>query len=151
MDEIDTKIMDLLQTDARLSNRELARRLGVAPSTCLERIRVLTRRGVIRGYHADISLTALKLRTPARAAIDGFKEFAARLPEVISVFVVAGDDDFLVHVAVRDLDHLHAFLVDRLSSRRDIAGFRTSVVFEETRKTKLGRLESSAAGAGAGG
>ena len=159
MDEIDTKIMDLLQTDARLSNRELARRLGIAPSTCLERIRVLTRRGVIRGYHADISLGALnrgvqalvavKLRTPARAAIDGFKEFASRLPEVISVFIVAGDDDFLVHVGVQDLDHLHAFLVDRLSNRRDIAGFRTSVVFEETRKTKLGRLESSAAGAGA--
>jgi DNA-binding Lrp family transcriptional regulator len=161
MDEIDAKIMDLLQTDARLSNRELARRLGVAPSTCLERIRVLTRRGVIRGYHADISLPALnrgvqalvavKLRTPARAAIDGFKEFASRLPEVISVFVVAGDDDFLVHVGVQDLDHLHAFLVDRLSSRPDIAGFRTSVVFEETRKTKLGRLASSGTGPAAGG
>jgi DNA-binding Lrp family transcriptional regulator len=67
------------------------------------------------------------------------------------VFVVAGDDDFLVHVGVQDLDHLHAFLVDRLSSRPDIAGFRTSVVFEETRKTKLGRLASSGAGPAAGG
>ena len=72
---------DLAATDARLSSREHARRLGVAPSTCLGRIRVLTRRGVIRGYHADISpaalnrgvqaLIAVQLRTPARAAING--------------------------------------------------------------------------------
>lgn len=59
MDELDTEIVRLLQTDARQSNRELARTLGIAPSTCLERVRALTRRGVIRGYHAEISPAAL--------------------------------------------------------------------------------------------
>ena len=154
MDELDVEIVRLLQTDARQSNRELARRLGIAPSTCLERVRTLTRRGVIRGYHADISLPALnrgvqafvsvKLRVPSRPMIDAFKDFASRLPEVLSVFVISGDDDFLLHVAVQDLEHLHAVLVDRLSTRREVAGFRTSVIFQQVRNTVLDRLDAPA-------
>ncbi|WP_460354692.1 Lrp/AsnC family transcriptional regulator [Actinoallomurus acanthiterrae] len=154
MDELDVEIVRLLQTDARQSNRELARRLGIAPSTCLERVRTLTRRGVIRGYHADISLPALnrgvqafvsvKLRVPSRPIIDEFKDFASRLPEVLSVFVISGDDDFLLHVAVQDLEHLHAVLVDRLSTRREVAGFRTSVIFQQVRNTVLDRLDAPA-------
>ncbi|MFI0451159.1 Lrp/AsnC family transcriptional regulator [Actinomadura sp. 6N118] len=151
MDELDTEIVRLLQTDARQSNRELARRLGIAPSTCLERVRSLTRRGVIRGYHADIDLAALnrgvqalvsiQVRPLNRSVINTFKEFASGLPEVISVFVVAGGDDFLLHVGVRDLDHLHSFLLDRLSKRKEIAGFRTSVIFQQVSNPVLSRLD----------
>jgi DNA-binding Lrp family transcriptional regulator len=150
MDELDSEIIRLLQTDARQSNRELARRLGVAPSTCLERVRALTRRGVIRGYHADIdpaalnrsvqALVSVQVRPLSRAVIDTFKDSASALPEVLSVFVLAGGDDFLLHVAVQDLDHLHAFLIDRLSKRREIAGFRTSVIFQQVHTTVPSRL-----------
>lgn len=93
MDELDSEIVRLLQTDARQSNRELARKLGVAPSTCLERVRALTRRGVIRGYHADIdpaalnrpvqALVSVQIRPLSRSVIDTFKEFASGLPEVV--------------------------------------------------------------------
>ncbi|MCK2215049.1 Lrp/AsnC family transcriptional regulator [Actinomadura sp. ATCC 31491] len=141
MDELDSAIVRLLQTDARQSNRELARQLGIAPSTCLERVRSLTRRGVIRGYHADIDPAALNRGTQAmvsvqvrplsRAVINAFKASAGGMPEVLSVFVLAGGDDFLLHVAVQDLDHLHAFLLDKLSKRKEIVGFRTSVVFQQ--------------------
>jgi DNA-binding Lrp family transcriptional regulator len=150
MDELDSAIIRLLQTDARQSNRELARRLGVAPSTCLERVRALTRRGVIRGYHADIDPAALnrgvqamvsvQVRPLSRAVIDAFKSSAAAMPEVLSVFVLAGGDDFLLHVAVRDLDSLHGFLVDRLSKRPEIIGFRTSVIFQQVHDTAPARL-----------
>lgn len=150
MDELDSEIIRLLQTDARQSNRELARKLGVAPSTCLERVRALTRRGVIRGYHADIdpaalnrgvqALVSVQVRPLSRAVIDTFKESANALPEVLSVFVLAGGDDFLLHVAVQDLDHLHAFLLDQLSKRREIAGFRTSVIFQQAHDTAPARL-----------
>ncbi|WP_049563256.1 Lrp/AsnC family transcriptional regulator [Nonomuraea sp. SBT364] len=150
MDELDSAIVRLLQTDARQSNRELARQLGVAPSTCLERVRALTRRGVIRGYHADIDPAALnrgvqamvsvQVRPLSRAVIDSFVQSATELPEVLSVFVLAGGDDFLLHVAVQDLDHLHAFLLDRLSKRREIAGFRTSVIFQQVRNAVPARL-----------
>jgi DNA-binding Lrp family transcriptional regulator len=141
MDELDAAIVRLLQTDARQSNRELARQLGIAASTCLERVRALTRRGVIRGYHADIdpgalnrsvqALISVQVRPLSRAVIDAFKASASALPEVLSVFVLSGGDDFLLHVAVQDLDRLHAFLLDRLSKRREIAGFRTSVIFQQ--------------------
>ncbi|MGP3914182.1 Lrp/AsnC family transcriptional regulator [Nonomuraea sp. 10N515B] len=150
MDELDSAIVRLLQTDARQSNRELARQLGIAPSTCLERVRSLTRRGVIRGYHADIDPAALnrgvqamvsvQVRPLSRAVINAFKSSAAEMPEVLSVFVLAGGDDFLLHVAVQDLDHLHAFLLDKLSKRKEIVGFRTSVVFQQVQKAVPTRL-----------
>ncbi|TYB52745.1 Lrp/AsnC family transcriptional regulator [Nonomuraea sp. PA05] len=153
MDELDSAIIRLLQTDARQSNRELARQLGIAPSTCLERVRALTRRGVIRGYHADIDPAALnrgvqamvsvQVRPLSRAVINTFKESAASMPEVLSVFVLAGGDDFLLHVGVRDLDHLHGFLLDRLSKRKEIVGFRTSVVFQQVQKAVPTRLEDT--------
>ena len=140
----------LLQSDARLSNRELARRLGIAPSTCLERVRVLTRRGVIRGYHAEIDLKALnrgvqaliavQVRPLRRSVIEDFKDSVGKLPEVITVFVIAAGDDFLLHVAVQDLDHLHAFLLDRLSKRGEIIGFRASVIYQRVHNTVLTRL-----------
>ncbi|WP_086734789.1 Lrp/AsnC family transcriptional regulator [Streptomyces glaucescens] len=150
MDELDSAIVRLLQTDARQSNRELARKLGIAPSTCLERVRSLHRRGVIRGYHADIdpaalnrgtqALVSVQVRPLSRAVIDGFKSFAAGLPEVLHVFVLSGGDDFLLHVAVQDLDHLHAFLTDHLSKRTEVTGFRTSVVFQQVSNTSPVRL-----------
>ncbi|GAB7039851.1 MULTISPECIES: Lrp/AsnC family transcriptional regulator [Catenuloplanes] len=141
MDELDSALIRLLQSDARLSNRELARRLGIAPSTCLERVRALTRRGVIRGYHADIdpialgrgvqAMVSVQVRPLNRDVINAFKAAASEMTEVLSVFVLAGGDDFLLHVAVPTLDHLHAFLLDRLSKRREITDFRTSMIFQQ--------------------
>jgi DNA-binding Lrp family transcriptional regulator len=150
MDELDSEITRLLQADARQSNRELARRLGVAPSTCLERVRSLTRRGVLHGYHAEVDLRALnrsvqaliavQVRPLKRSVIDAFKDSVGQLPEVMTVFVLAGGDDFILHVAVQDLDHLHAFLLDKLSKRAEIVGFRTSVIYQRVHNPVLSRL-----------
>jgi DNA-binding Lrp family transcriptional regulator len=150
MDDLDAEIVRLLQTDARQSNRELARTLGIAPSTCLERVRSLTHRGVIRGYHAEIdpgalnrgvqAMVSVQIRPLSRSVIDAFKEFASGLPEVLSVFVLAGGDDFLLQVGVRDLDRLHAFLADHLAKRREVTGFRTSVIFQQLHNPSPVRL-----------
>ena len=150
MDELDSLIVEELQRDARQTNRELARRLSIAPSTCLERVRALRRRGVIRGYHAEIDMAALnrtvqalvavQIRPLSRTVIDSFKEFVTGLPQVLAVFVVAGGDDFLIHVAVQDLEHLHSFLVDRLSRRREIVSYRSSVIYQQAHNTVLSPL-----------
>ncbi|MBX6356096.1 MAG: Lrp/AsnC family transcriptional regulator [Micromonosporaceae bacterium] len=150
MDKLDAAIVRELQTDARQTNRELAAKLGIAPSTCLERVRALRQRGVITGYHASVDLAALnrkvqallavQVRPLSRAVIEDFKAYVAGLPEVLSVFVVAGGDDFLVHVAVQDIDRLHAFLMDRFSQRREIVGFRSSVIYQHTSNKVLGPL-----------
>ena len=88
MDELDSAIVALLQEDARQSNRDIARKVGIAPSTCLERIRLLRERGVIRGYHADIDLAALgrgvqamvsaQVRPLSRVVIDSSVSAATR-------------------------------------------------------------------------
>ncbi|GAA2904887.1 Lrp/AsnC family transcriptional regulator [Streptomyces mexicanus] len=147
MDELDSALLRLLQQDGRRTNRDLAAELGIAPSTCLERVRSLRERGVLLGFHAEVDLTALgrglqaiiavRVRPPTRAVIEQFQAFVARMPEVLSVFVLTGTDDFLLHVAVRDTDHLHAVVLDKLTKRPELADVRTSVVYGHLRKNVI--------------
>jgi len=144
VDDIDSALVAELQRDARQTNRDLARAVGIAPSTCLERVRLLRQRGVIHGYSARVdrpalnrrvqALIAVQVRPLTRTMIDTFHDSVMALPEVLAVFVLAGGDDFLVHVAVQDIEHLQAFLLDRFSQRREIAGFRSSVIYQHTAK-----------------
>lgn len=145
VDELDSAIVEHLQRDARQTNRELAATLGIAPSTCLERVRLLRQRGVIRGFTAQVDLAAIgrhvqaliavQVRPLSRRVIDEFHDSVIALPEVLAVFLLAGADDVVVHVAVHDVEHLRAFLLDRFSRRREIVGFRTSVVFQHSART----------------
>jgi DNA-binding Lrp family transcriptional regulator len=156
LDPIDLSILRQLQDDARQTNRELAAAAHVSPSTSSERIRALRETGVIRGYHADVALdalgrdvqalTAVTIRPPTRENIEGFRNWASRLPEVVALFVVSGADDFLMHVAVPDTDALYAFVIDRLTQRPEIADVRTSVVYEHIRRPVLEPLGEAAGG-----
>ncbi|MFF1867264.1 Lrp/AsnC family transcriptional regulator [Streptomyces sp. CB03911] len=148
MDDLDSALVRLLQENGRRTNRDLAQELGIAPSTCLERVRSLRERGVLTGFHAEADLPALgrglqamiavRVRPPTRAVIEEFQSFVAQMPEVISVFVLTGTDDFLLHVAVRDTDHLHAVVLDKLTERPELADVRTSVVYGHLRKKVIG-------------
>jgi DNA-binding Lrp family transcriptional regulator len=150
MDDIDSAIVRELQANARQTNRDLARAVGIAPSTCLERVRLLRDRGVITGYHAEINLAALnrhvqaflhvQVRPMSREIIENLKTYVTALPEVLSVFVVAGGDDLLVHVGVPSVDALHSFLMDKFSQRREIVGFRSSVIYQHTQNRVLNEL-----------
>lgn len=145
LDELDAALLRELQRDARLSNRELAARTGVAPSTALERVRRLRSRGVLRGYHADLDLAALgrpvqaliaiRIRRPSRTEVAAVRRLLEGLPDVLAVFVVTGAEDFLVHVAVADTDALYALVVDRLTSRPEVYDVRTSIVYEHTKRS----------------
>lgn len=147
LDELDAALLRELQNDARKTNRDIAAAVAVAPSTSLERIRLLRRSGVIRGFHADIdlkmlgrhvqALVAVRIRPPSRTNIEAFRDWVSRLPETVGVFVVAGGDDFLIHVAVPDTDALYGFVIDRLTQREEVADVRTSVIFEHLRRTAI--------------
>jgi DNA-binding Lrp family transcriptional regulator len=149
-DALDTALLRLLQDDARRTNRDLAAAVHVAPSTCLERVRGLRERGVITGYRAEVDLAAMgrsvqamiavRIRPPSRAVIEGFRQFVCGLPEVLSVFVCSGESDFLMHVAVRDVEHLNALVVDRLTERPELVDVRTSVVFQHLRSARVDPL-----------
>jgi DNA-binding Lrp family transcriptional regulator len=76
----------------------------------------------------------VQVRPMSREVIEGFKTYVTGLPEVLAVFVVAGGDDFLVQVAVPSVEALHSFLMDRFTGRREIVGFRSSVIYQHVRK-----------------
>ncbi|MFP3713461.1 Lrp/AsnC family transcriptional regulator [Puerhibacterium sp. TATVAM-FAB25] len=140
LDALDLAILRELQKDARRTNRDVAAAVGVAPTTALDRTRALRERGVIRGARLEVDLPALgrpvqalvavRIRPPSRANIEGFRTWAAALPETLGLFVTSGTEDFLVHVAVPDNDALYSFVIDRLTERREVADVRTSVVYE---------------------
>ena len=146
MDALDTAILRELQADARRTNRDIAAAVGVAPTTALDRTRGLRQRGVIRGALLDIDLAAIgrpvqalifiRIRPPKRQVLEAFRDWAARLPETLGVFVVAGNEDFLLHVAVADNQGLYSFVIDRLTQRPEVADVRTSVVYEHIRNPR---------------
>jgi DNA-binding Lrp family transcriptional regulator len=129
VDELDSALVAALQADGRRTNRELAAALGVAPSTSLERMRALRLRGVLTGVHAAVDLAAIgrpvqamitvRLRPQSRAVVQGFRDFVARLPETLQVFVTTGTEDVLVHVAVPSTEALQDFVL--ASARRSPA------------------------------
>ncbi|MEP7021518.1 MAG: Lrp/AsnC family transcriptional regulator, partial [Pseudonocardiales bacterium] len=106
LDAIDRRILAHLAVDARMPNNALAELVGIAPSTCLGRVRSLRESGVIRGFHADIdpsalgrpiqAMIAVRLQSHARGHITEFTAMVAALPEVLNVFFLGGTDDFLV-------------------------------------------------------
>ena len=142
LDETDRRIVLELARDARLPNNTLARLAGIAPSTCLGRVRALRERGVIRGYHADVdpaalgrplqAMIAVRLQSDARGHIRAFVADVATRDEVLNVFFLAGKDDFLLHVAAASTEGLRDFVED-LSSNADVAYTETSLIFEHVR------------------
>src|SRR5215469_6201431 len=110
LDKTDFAILDALRNNARLSNKELAARVGLAPSSCLARVQKLVRMKVIQGFHAEINLQALGLGVQAIVSVRAVKHSPSRyrslyaylqqLREVLQVFQVTGATDLLIHVAV---------------------------------------------------
>jgi DNA-binding Lrp family transcriptional regulator len=140
LDETDRRIVDLLRDDARIPNSRLAELAGIAPSTCLARVRSLVTRGVVTGFSAIVSPAALGLglealisvsiRTGARQRIGEFRADLEHRPEVRQLFFLGGAEDFVLHVAVHDTDALREFVVEQLSAHPAVASTRTSVVFQ---------------------
>jgi DNA-binding Lrp family transcriptional regulator len=138
LDSVDEALLRELQKDARQTNKSLAEKVGVAPSTCLERVRELRERGVITGFRAEVApaaigrpmeaILSLQQRSAQRNATQDLLEEAAALPETIRVMALTGTTDFIVHVAVRDMDHLRD-LVWGLLARREVGRVQSSLVF----------------------
>ncbi len=142
LDRFDRAIVAALSANSRISNKRLAEEVGLAPSTCLERVRRLREQGVVRGFHADIDLATLGVNTEAmigvrmsehsRHLVDSFIAYVRTLPEVLQIYHVAGADDFLVHVAVRDTHHLRDLALDSFTTRAEVDRIETRLIFQHT-------------------
>jgi DNA-binding Lrp family transcriptional regulator len=142
LDDVDRTLLRLLQENARMTNARMAELAGIAPSTCVARIRSLVERGVITGFAARIdpvavglgleALISVNIRAGARARIAEFSAGIRRLPEVVQVFFLGGSEDFVIHLAARDSAHVRDFVVEHLSADPTVASTRTSLVFDHS-------------------
>ena len=140
LDRIDRRLLRLLAKDARSSNKELAAAVGLAPSSCHARVRRLERDGQLRGYHASVDPAALGLKIRALIFVqvarhtkdlhDAFWVYVKGQPEVVDTFYVAGSHDVIIHVAVRDVEHLRELVNERISAHEAIGRLETSLIFE---------------------
>ncbi len=143
LDAVDLELVRLLQRDARQTNKDLADAVGIAQSTCLERIRALRAQGVIRGWHADVdpeavgrplrAMISVRLRPKTTASVRAFQQEMIGAPEVVAVWTVTGADDFLVEVATEDVAHLRDFVLDHVTGRSEVVDARTSLVYDQVR------------------
>lgn len=144
LDGVDREILKELSRNARISNAELAAKVGIAPSTCLGRVKTLVEQRVIRSFSAEISPASLglelqavisvTLRAGARANLAAFMQSMREHPQVIQVFFLGGAEDFLVHVAVRNSEEIREFVLEQLSNNASVANTRTNIVFEHSHK-----------------
>jgi len=142
MDTTDRKILNILQSDARTPNAELARQVGMAPSAVLERVRKLEERGVIRGYEAKLDPKALDfgllayvlVRTNESVGHPQSERALAEIPEVQEVHHVAGEDCFLLKVRVANTDALSALLRDRIGAVPTVRSTNTTIVLQTVKE-----------------
>lgn len=143
MDALDREILFALQQDGRQTNARLAERLGLSASAMHERVRHLERDGLVRGYHADVApegvgvglqaFVTAELRAHSRDYIEGFEEGVLRLPEARACYHVTGRFDYLLHVAVRDLEHLGRLIKSDIAAIPGVAKLETMLVLTEVK------------------
>ena len=148
LDQTDRLILEVLSENGRISNADLAERVGVAQSTCLTRVRQLVASGVIAGFYAQIepaalglelqALISVTLRAGARANLGDFMAGIRNHPQVIQIFFLGGTEDFILHVAVKNSDEVREFVLSELSGNPAVANTRTNLVFEHFHKGPLG-------------
>ena len=147
LDRTDFGLLEALQKNARVTNKELANSVGISPSTCLERVRRLRSSGALTGFHAAVDPEALGIQVQAMVAVrldrhalvsfDRLRDELLNIPEVVSVYLLAGAQDFLVHVAASSVNHLRNVVSDNFAAREDVAHMETSLIFDHARSPDL--------------
>ena len=149
LDGYDRRILEVLQDEGRITNQELADRIGLSPSPCLRRVRALEEAGVIAGYHAVLDPKALGLdlmallsismdrHTPERFA--GFESAVSGMPEVLECLLITGREaDYQLKVIVRDMDHYQELLLERITRIEGVSGVHSSFVLRRVmQRTRL--------------
>ena len=143
LDEIDMRLLGELQDEGRITNVELAQRVGLTAPPCLRRVRALEESGVIRGYHAELdparlgfALTVFAMVSLKSQAEDALREFEAAmrdLPEVREVHMLNGEIDFILKIVAHDLQGFQEFLTSKLTPAPNVASVKTSLTIRTSK------------------
>ena len=138
LDPIDRHILAELQADGRMTNVELARRVGISAPPCLRRVRTLDENGFIRGYHADVDprqlgfevqvFAMVGLSSQAEVDLSGFEKKCREWPLVRECHMLNGEIDFILKCVAPDLSTFQRFLTEELTSAENVASVKTSLV-----------------------
>lgn len=141
LDEIDRRILALLQEEARLPNVDLAGKVGLSPSPCLRRVRALERRGAIRRYvtlvdPAAVGLpisvfVAVTLEKQVETELERFEVAVRKRPEIMECYLMTGESDYLLRVVVKDLVAYERFLMDHLTRIKGVASIKSSFALKQ--------------------
>lgn len=145
LDTIDRHILIALQRDARLQNVELAKEVGLSPSPCLRRVRLLEEAGVIERYVAVLNaakigkgltvFTRVWLTGQDAETVNNFTEAVLRLPEVVECHLMAGDCDFLLRIVAADLDDYRQFQIKHLTRIKGVQSVKTEIPMQRIKLT----------------
>ena len=147
LDEIDRKILRHLQADGRMSLNDLAEKVGLSPSPCLRRVRMLERDGVIARYVAVLDQRAvglpvsvfvsIKLEKQREESLERFAKAVERWPEVLECYLMTGSRDYWLRVVVPDLDAYERFVKQKLTRVEGIASIESSFALEQVKYTNV--------------
>ncbi|MBN8807454.1 MAG: Lrp/AsnC family transcriptional regulator [Sphingomonas sp.] len=143
MDQIDRRILELLQDDGRMTNVELAERVGLTAPPCLRRVRALEEAGAITGYHAELDAATLgypitvfamvSLRSQAEADLAAFERHVATTPEIRECHMLNGEIDFILKIVARDLRAFQDILTTHLTPAPNVASVKTSLTIRTSK------------------
>ncbi len=144
LDEIDRMILREMQADGRITNVELANRVGMSAPPCLRRVRALEEAGFIRGYHAELDAKSLgyevtvfamvSLRSQAEADLVAFEQMVAGWPIVRECHMLNGEIDFILKCVAHDLSEFQRFLTANLTSAPNVASVKTSLTIRTAKQ-----------------
>ncbi|MGJ8691171.1 MAG: Lrp/AsnC family transcriptional regulator [Thalassotalea sp.] len=147
LDDIDLKLLTILYKDADITNKELASEVGIAPSTCLERVKRMKQSGVIKNSVVDINfktiggnieaIAAIRLQPYSEDIVNQLRDDLLQLPEIISLYHMGGSFDYFIHMSVKNSEHLRQFVFEAITSRDEVSRVETSLVFEHSRSGVL--------------
>ena len=150
LDKIDIAILEALYKDARMNNKDIAELVGLAPSSCLERIKKLQSEQVIKGAQLNVDFQALggniqvmisiRLSDHSRPTVDTFQKQLALLPEVISLYHMGGENDFLLHASLSDTEHLRDFVFNAITARTEVNHVETALIYDQVIGTELPKV-----------
>ncbi|MCK9544731.1 MAG: Lrp/AsnC family transcriptional regulator [Novosphingobium sp.] len=153
LDEIDRQLLAELQNEGRITNVELAHRVGLTAPPCLRRVRALEEAGVIRGYHAELDPSQLgfaicvfalvSLQSQAEQALRQFEDHVRALPEVRECHMLNGEIDFILKIVSKDLQSFQEFLTSKLTPAPNVASVKTSLTIRTAKQLPGVPLETA--------
>ncbi len=147
LDKTDIKILEILQTNAKITNSQLAKEIGLSPAPTLERVKKLEASGVIKSYHAEVNTDKLglgicvfiqaSLTGSKRALFDSFIKKVQEIPEIIECHHVTGSSDFLLKVLIRDIQDYNDFILEKMIGIEEIGNVQSLMVLSTIKDAKV--------------